>query len=97
MNKTRVGLHLRAVGENPATADAAGISVSKYKYAATIIGGAIAALGGFYYIMDYTKFDTADEFLPQPWFIKSESYTRLQPAQDTQNSRITTLFQEYYY
>lgn len=54
LNKTRIGLHLRAVGENPATADAAGISVSKYKYAATIIGGAIAGLGGFYFIMDYT-------------------------------------------
>ena len=54
LNKTRIGLHLRAVGENPATADAAGISVSRYKYAATIIGGAIAGLGGFYFIMDYT-------------------------------------------
>ena len=32
LNKTRTGLNLRAVGENPATADAAGISVSKYKY-----------------------------------------------------------------
>lgn len=54
LNKTRIGLHLRAVGENPATADAAGISVSKYKYIATIAGGAIAGLGGFYFIMDYT-------------------------------------------
>ncbi len=54
LKKTRIGLHLRAVGENPATADAAGISVSKYKYAATIIGGAIAGLGGLYFIMDYT-------------------------------------------
>ena len=54
LRKTRVGLHLRAVGENPATADAAGISVSKYKYAATIIGGAIAGIGGLYFIMDYT-------------------------------------------
>ena len=54
LKKTRIGLHLRAVGENPATADAAGISVSKYKYAATIIGGVIAGLGGLYFIMDYT-------------------------------------------
>ena len=30
--KTKVGLHLRAIGENPATADAAGINVAKYKY-----------------------------------------------------------------
>lgn len=54
LKKTRAGLHLRAVGENPATADAAGINVTKYKYLATCIGGAIAGLGGLYFIMDYT-------------------------------------------
>ncbi|MDO4939434.1 MAG: ABC transporter permease [Lachnospiraceae bacterium] len=53
LKKTRVGLHLRAVGENPATADAAGISVTKYKYFATCIGSIIAGLGGLFYIMDY--------------------------------------------
>ena len=51
--RTRVGLHLRAVGENPATADAVGINVTAYKYGATCIGGGIAALGGIFYIMDY--------------------------------------------
>mgnify|MGYP004588264357 FL=1 len=54
LKKTRAGLQLRAVGENPATADAAGINVMKYKYLATVIGGAIAGLGGLYFIMDYT-------------------------------------------
>lgn len=54
LKKTRVGLHLRAVGENPATADAAGINVTLYKYMATCIGGAIAGLGGLYFVMDYT-------------------------------------------
>lgn len=53
LNHTRGGLHLRAVGENPATADAAGVSVTKSKYLATIIGSAIAGLGGLYYVMDY--------------------------------------------
>ncbi|MBQ5883319.1 MAG: ABC transporter permease, partial [Clostridia bacterium] len=53
LNKTRVGLNLRAVGENPATADAAGISVSKYRYAATCIGCGISGLGGLSFIMDY--------------------------------------------
>ena len=53
LSRTRVGLHLRAVGENPATADAVGINVTAYKYGATCIGSAIAALGGLYYIMDY--------------------------------------------
>lgn len=54
IKKTRVGLNLRAVGENPATADAAGISVTNYKYGATLIGSMIAGLGGLFYIMDYT-------------------------------------------
>ena len=55
INKTSLGLNLRAVGENPATADAAGISVTKYKYLATCIGAGISGLGGLYYVMDYTK------------------------------------------
>ncbi len=54
LKRTKVGLNLRAVGENPATADAAGINVSRYKYVATIIGGMIAGLGGLYFVMDYT-------------------------------------------
>ena len=54
LGKTRVGLHLRAVGENPATADAVGINVTRYKYVATLIGSGIAALGGLYYIMDFS-------------------------------------------
>ena len=53
LKKTRVGLHLRAVGENPATADAAGINVTKYKYVSTCVGCMIAGLGGLYYVMDY--------------------------------------------
>ncbi len=51
--RTKVGLNLRAVGESPATADAVGINVTRYKYAATCIGSGIAGLGGFYYIIDY--------------------------------------------
>ena len=55
LNKTRTGLHLRAVGESPETADAAGINVTKYKYLSTCIGSAIAGLGGLYYVMDYAN------------------------------------------
>ena len=55
LNKTRVGLHLRAVGESPETADAAGINVTKYKYVSTCVGSAIAGLGGLYYVMDYAN------------------------------------------
>ena len=40
--RTRAGLNLRAVGENPATADAAGINVTLYKYVATCTGAAVS-------------------------------------------------------
>lgn len=55
LNRTRVGLNLRSVGENPATADAAGINVIRYKYVATCIGSAIAGLGGLQYVMAYAN------------------------------------------
>ena len=55
LNKTKVGLNLRAVGENPATADAAGINVTKYKYLATCIGAGISGIGGLYYVLDYNQ------------------------------------------
>ncbi|MBQ9388328.1 MAG: ABC transporter permease [Lachnospiraceae bacterium] len=68
LKKTRTGLHLRAVGESPATADAAGINVTKYKYLATCAGSMIAGLGGLYYIMDYaTGVWSADAFGDRGW------------------------------
>ena len=68
INHTRVGLHLRAVGENPNTADAAGINVSKYKYIATCTGSMIAGLGGLYYVMDYASgVWTNDAFGDRGW------------------------------
>ena len=53
LKRTRIGLQLRAVGESPNTADAAGINVNRYKYVATCVGCMIAGLGGLYYVMDY--------------------------------------------
>jgi simple sugar transport system permease protein len=55
LNRTRKGLNLRAVGENPATTDAAGINVTMYKYLSVCAGSAITGLGGLYYVMDYIK------------------------------------------
>ena len=54
-DKTRTGLNLRSVGENPATADAAGINVTRYKYLAAVIGSMICGLGGLFYVMDYIQ------------------------------------------
>ena len=51
LNRSRVGLNLRSVGEDPATADAAGINVIRYKYLFTCIGGGICGLGGLYFTM----------------------------------------------
>ena len=55
LNRTRTGLHLRSVGENPGTADSAGINVIRYKYTATCLGSMVAGLGGLYYVMDYAS------------------------------------------
>jgi len=58
---TRKGMQLRAVGENPATADAAGINVTRYKYVATVVGSMIAGLGGLYYVMECAHGTWANE------------------------------------
>ena len=67
LKRSRIGLHLRAVGENPATADAGGINVSAYKYGATVIGGMIAGLGGLYYVVDYMGVWSNDGFGDRGW------------------------------
>jgi simple sugar transport system permease protein len=46
LNRTRLGLNVRAVGESPAAADAMGINVTTYRYAHTIAGGAFAGIAG---------------------------------------------------
>lgn len=46
MFRTQPGLNLRAVGENPATADAMGLNVVALRYRYVMIGGAFAGLGG---------------------------------------------------
>jgi len=49
LNKTKIGLNTRAVGENPSAADASGINVNLYKYLNILAGGALCGLGGAYF------------------------------------------------
>jgi len=60
LKHTRFGLRLRAVGENPAAVDTAGVSVAGLRYAAVIICGALCGLGGTYLAVSQSA-----SFLPQ--------------------------------
>ena len=53
--RTRAGLNVRAVGESPAAADAMGIGVAKYRYAHTLVGGALAGVGGACFSLALTQ------------------------------------------
>ncbi|MDW5299486.1 MAG: ABC transporter permease, partial [Sedimentibacter sp.] len=48
LNHTKTGLNVRAIGENPGAADAAGIKVTKLKYLNVLLGGGICGIGGAY-------------------------------------------------
>ena len=48
LNKTKAGLRLRAIGENPAAADSLGINITLYKYIHIVLGSGIMGIGGFY-------------------------------------------------
>ncbi|MDE0667817.1 MAG: ABC transporter permease [bacterium] len=50
--RTQTGLHLQAVGEDPRSADAMGISVSRFRYGHTMVGGALAGVAGAYYTLE---------------------------------------------
>lgn len=49
--KTKLGLKIRTVGENPKQADTQGVSVVRIRYLAVMIGGAMAGMGGAYLVL----------------------------------------------
>jgi general nucleoside transport system permease protein len=51
--RTRAGLVLRSVGENPVAVDAAGLPVRRVRYAAVLVGGLMAGIGGGYLSLAY--------------------------------------------
>ena len=55
LQKTPLGLNIRAVGENPNAASSVGVSVLRYKYIALSMGGALAGLGGAFMSMYYSQ------------------------------------------
>ncbi len=60
LGRTKLGLHIRAVGENPKAAEAAGIGVVRTRLIATAIGGALLGMGGAYFTIDFNSSFTPD-------------------------------------
>ena len=55
LKRTRIGLNLTAVGENPYCADAVGINVTRYRYRATITGCGLCGMGGIVYVLTFSN------------------------------------------
>ena len=60
MYKTRFGLRIRAVGESPWAADASGVNVDRIRYAAVLMGGLMASLGGAFLALGDLAFFVPD-------------------------------------
>jgi len=60
LGRSKLGLHIRAVGENPKAAEAAGIDVARVRIVATAIGGTLLGLAGAYLTVDFNPNFTPD-------------------------------------
>jgi ABC-type uncharacterized transport system permease subunit len=67
LNRSRFGLEVRAVGENPEAADAAGVGVARTRYLALMIGGALMATGGAFITLALLGSFTLDIIAGRGW------------------------------
>ena len=67
LNRSRFGLRVRAVGENPEAADVAGINVFVVRYLALMLGGALAAVGGAFLTLALLGSFTLDIVAGRGW------------------------------
>ena len=67
LNRTRLGLEVRAVGENPEAADAAGVNVVRTRYLALMLGGALMAIGGAFITLALLGSFTLDIIAGRGW------------------------------
>jgi simple sugar transport system permease protein len=65
--RTKTGLNLRAVGDNPRAADSVGLNVAAIRYAATLIGGGVVAVGGAYMSISYSHMWTEGMSAGRGW------------------------------
>ena len=67
LQRSSFGLEIRAVGENPEAADAAGVSVPRTRYLALMIGGALMAVGGAFFTLALLGSFTLDIIAGRGW------------------------------
>lgn len=67
LHRTSFGLEVRAVGENPEAADAAGIDVTRTRYLALMLGGALMAVGGAFFTVALLGSFTLDIIAGRGW------------------------------
>lgn len=67
LQRSSFGLEIRAVGENPEAADAAGVNVARTRYLALMIGGALMAIGGAFFTLAVLGSFTLDIIAGRGW------------------------------
>ena len=67
LNRSSFGLEIRAVGENPEAADAAGVRVTRTRYLALMFGGALMAIGGSFFTLALLGSFTLDIIAGRGW------------------------------